>query len=339
MYRRIWSMAILIWLLATLGFIGGGCGEAGVQVESAGAPSVQGEALPGRLLFVRQGVIWLWRERQAIPFLGDGRAAHPAWSPDGQRIAYISREQSFSDLLLADAGGQAPTRLIDNSSSTPPNSLARVLASRWVFYPSWSPDGRKLAVAMQMHPPRGDPPVDPTLDLVLLPVGSGAPTPLYADGEASVGRSVFVDQGTALIFTRAGLDPGGHQILYRLDVSDRKARVFAGAPPGSYDPAVSPDGRWLVFAASVNGRTDLFCLPTGGGVPVQLTNIGTARAPAFAPNGRLLAFLAIAPGEAGFDLWVADIASDPAGLLLSGPPRRLTTGLKIDGDSGLSWAP
>ena len=74
-------------------------------------------------------------------------------------------------------------------------------------------------------------------------------------------------------------------------------------------------------------------------MPLRLTSQGAARAPAFAPDGSRLAFLAVAPGETGFDLWVSDLSLSETGALIAGPPRRLTTGLSRDGDSGLAWAP
>src|SRR5690348_17651998 len=42
------------------------------------------EELAGRLLFVRAGVIWQWRGREAGRLLGDGAAFQPAFSPDGR---------------------------------------------------------------------------------------------------------------------------------------------------------------------------------------------------------------------------------------------------------------
>lgn len=317
-----------------------GCAQRPAGLERSGAnPSVRGDALPGRLLFVRQGVIWQWRGREAAPLLGTGAAFQPAWDREGKRIAYIARDNSFSDVWLADGTGQALTRLTDNGSQAPPNSLARAAESRWAFYPAWSPDGMRVAVAMQSRPPAGEPLADATLELLLLPVGPGAPLPAYGDSEASVGRSVFIADGTELIFTRAGIGPTGRQELYRVDLVSGRAEALAGAPQGSYDPACTPDGRWLVFAAQQNGGADIFALSLDGGVPVKLTEQGAARAPAVSPDGRLLAFLALAPGEPGFDLWIAELSEEPGGPLAAGRARRLTTGLGIDADSGLTWAP
>ncbi|MGQ9927894.1 MAG: TolB family protein [Chloroflexaceae bacterium] len=332
-------MAALL-LIPPLVLFSGGCSRGVDGPETAGTnPAVRGDALPGRLLFVRQGVIWQWRGREAAPLLGGGAAFQPAWDPAGERIAYIVRDNSFSDVWLADGAGRSLTRLTDNGSQAPPNSLTRVTESRWAFYPAWSPDGMRVAVAMQARPPAGDPPADAPLELMLLPVGPGAPLPAYGDNEVSVGRSVFLSDGSELIVTLARSGPGGRQGLYRLDLLSGQTRALTGAPEGSYDPALLPDGSWLVFAAPRHGRTDIFALPLTGDTPVRLTDQGAVRAPVIAPDGRLLAFLAIAPGEPGFDLWIAELSSEPGGALAASRSRRLTSGMGIDADSGLAWAP
>lgn len=340
---RAYCLALALVLAALLAACGPREVAPGPAVEvTAGAEGavVRGERLPGRLLFVREGVIWQWQGDEARPLLGDGEAAQPAWSPAGDRIAYVARSNSFSDLLVADAQGAPVAQLTENGTTEPPNSLARVYASRWVFYPTWAPDGMSLAVATQAGTPAGDPPADYNLGLALLPAGPGVAQTLLSDDSAQLGRSDFSPDGAILVFTRAGVGPEGRQRLYRLEVARGAVEALAGAPEPSYDPVFSPDGAWLAFAARDGGRTDLFALPSGGvGAPQRLTTAGTARAPAFAPDGQLLAFLAVAPGEVGFDLWVSDLRLAETGVLVAGTPRRLTTGLGLDGDSGLSWAP
>jgi TolB protein len=99
-----------IWLLA---LVLAGCAGRGAELAPgatagpmvAGA-MVRGESLPGRLLFVRAGAIWQWQGREARPLIAGGAAAQPAFSPDGERIAYIIRDNSASDLVLADRAGQ-----------------------------------------------------------------------------------------------------------------------------------------------------------------------------------------------------------------------------------------
>jgi TolB protein len=319
------------------------CGPAGQPAESptaqpAGA-TVRGEELPGRVLFVRDGVVWQWQGQEARPLFGSGEAIQPAWSPEGERIAYIARSNSFSELHLADARGAPLVQLTANGTTSPPNSIERVYESRWVFYPVWTPTAGSIVVAAQEQPPAGDPPADYNLTLALVSTTPGEPLPLYADDMAQAGRGAVSPGGGSIVFTHAGTGPDGRQQLYQLGLASGEAQPVPGAPVPSYDPAFTPDGRWLAFAARDGDRTDIFVLPAEGGTAQRLTTHGAARAPVFAPDGSRLAFLAVADGEAGFDLWVADITSDEAGQIRASPARRLTSGLGLDGDSGLSWAP
>ena len=57
----------------------------------------------------------------------------PAWSPDGQRIAYLSDAGGEYQLVLADQTGLKDTETIS-------------LGDKGFYYaPTWSPDGRKIA--------------------------------------------------------------------------------------------------------------------------------------------------------------------------------------------------
>jgi TolB protein len=312
------------------------------------APTVaaEGAGLPGRLLFVQGGDIWLWQGETGSQLTRTGDAYQPAWAPDGQRIAYVRRVQSYSDVMVMLPAGGEPVRLTEDGPDESVYSYERVYASMWAFYPAWSPDGATIAYASQGGPPFGEPAAEFHMSLFSVPAAGGERAQLYAEAGVHVGRLAFAPGGD-IVFARQPASEGAPS-LYRFSGADESATPLAGAPEQSYDPAFSPDGRWLAFAARAEGGTDIFALPAAntsasGGTasapaPIRLTNLGTARAPAFSPDGTLLAFLAIAPETNSFDLYVADIAPGPGGAIQAGEPRRITQEMRLDADSGLSWS-
>ena len=66
-----------------------------------------------------------------------GEDRTPAWSPDGQQIAFYSTRNETGGIFLMDADGKNITELTDAGESTP----------------SWSPDGTQIAVDVLPGPP------------------------------------------------------------------------------------------------------------------------------------------------------------------------------------------
>ena len=349
-------------LLTTLLIVLSGCGPAvatptpdaalplrprPTQALAAGPPPtivVEGSELPGRLLFVVAGNLWLWQGQRGAALTSSGDTYQPAWSPDGAKIAYIRREESSSDLMVMPAAGGEPAQLTNNGSGEPLHSYERIYASVWAFYPAWSPDGAEIVFASQAAPPYGSPAAEYRVTLYSVPAAGGERQQLYANDEGHVGRLAYAPDGASIAMAFAPAGDGAVQLL-RYTRAEGAAASLPGAPEQSYDPAFSPDGRWLAFATrtstdgsgGVAGRTDVFAVPVGGGSPVRLTSLGGARAPAFSPDGALLAFLAIGPGSSRFDLWIADVQAGADGAIQALQPRQITHDIAIDADSGLSW--
>jgi TolB protein len=319
------------------------------------APTVaaQGPALPGRMLFVQGGNLWLWEGDVGRQLTSSGDAFQPAWSPDGRRIAYIQRVTSFSDLLVMPFDAGEPLRLTQDGPDSSVYSYERIYASTWAFYPAWSPDGAMIAFASQAGPPGGAPAAEFRISLFATPSEAGGErTQLYADEGGHVGRLAYAPDGQSIAFA-FGPAGTGEPTIYRYTAAGGNAAPLPGAPAQSYDPTWAPDGTWLAFAARANGRTDVFAIrssasttgaentptPVAGEISpmIQLTSIGTARAPVFSPDGTQLAFLAIAPGGNSFDLWVLDLEIGADGALVPGQPRQITQGMGLDADSGVAW--
>jgi hypothetical protein len=113
--------------------------------------------------------------------------------------------------------------------------------------------------------------------------------------------------GRSVVFAAQGYD--GNQDLYRATWPTGRA-VLERITRDAYDdvePALSPDGRWLVWSSDrgdLGGRYSLFRLPLAGGKPEAVSHpaAGDDRQPAYSPDGRWLAYRSTRGGTS--DLWL-----------------------------------
>jgi serine/threonine-protein kinase len=149
-----------------------------------------------------------------------GSAIGPTWTPDGERIVFLSTQGGRAALWAQPAGGSAPAE--------------RVVEGDGVFAADVAPDGREVVFQRQAGRSWGiwSAPMD----------GRGPPRPVVVEGF------------DALM------------------------------------PALSPDGRWLAYAANASGRHEVYVRPyPGPGAAVQVSEAGGTE-PAWSRDGRRLFF-------------------------------------------------
>ena len=190
----------------------------------------------------------------------------PAWSPDGQSLAYVS----FED--------RVPSIYVQTLKS---GERRRVSAHAGVNQaPAWSPDGRKLALTLSTR--------DGNLDIYVLDLASNELTRI-TDDPAIDTEPQWSHDGQTLYFTS---DRAGGPQIYRIGVApgSRASRVTF---QGNYNarPRLSPDETQLAFVTQEGGgyRIATMDLRSRGDVQV-LTRGRFDVSPSYAPNGAVLIY-------------------------------------------------
>lgn len=189
----------------------------------------------------------------------------PAWSPDGEWLAYVSFEARSSAVFVQ--------RLRTGERR-------RVSARRGINgAPAWSPDGAKLALTLSGS--------GGNLDIYVLELATQALTRITDDPGIDT-EAVWSPDGTALYFTS---DRSGGPQVYRVAAApgDRPKRVtFAGGYNAR--PRLSPDGTQLAFVTLEGGGYKVAIQDLAGGGSRVLSKGRFDESPSFAPNGATLIY-------------------------------------------------
>ncbi len=168
-----------------------------------------------------------------VPLTGGTGDAHwPAWSPDGQQLAYNSGTQGMAsgELFIMDTGGRS-SRQITHSDG-----------NHW--HPAWSPDGRQLAFMFNFQSMR----LIKTDGSGERGIGAGFNPTWSPDGQSIL---YYDDQGR-----RANTD------LYAMTRDGKRIRTLTTLTANDWSPVWSPDGRWIAFVSSRGGQAwaDLYLI-------------------------------------------------------------------------------
>jgi TolB protein len=187
----------------------------------------------------------------------------PAWSPDGQRLAYVSFEK------------KRPAVFIQNIYTGEREKLAAFDGINGA--PSWSPDGRSVALTLSRD---GNPEIYSMRlsDKVLkrLTFGPSIDT-----------EPVWSPDGSSIVFTS---DRGGSPQLYRMPAAGGRARrlTFEGNYNASAD--YSPDGKTLAMVHGEGGKYRIAVLDIDSGLLRVLSDGSLDESPSFAPNGSMIIY-------------------------------------------------
>ena len=179
-----------------------------------------------RLVFVAAGYIWqqpLKGGQAQRLFQGGAFESDPAFSPDGQQLAFVHSENGKEEIRVFHFD----------------NRRTRTVASG-TRQPSWSPDGQKLSF---MAYKRGA--EEQGFRVVVVNLSDGKEEQLAVTGLWSP-RPNFSPDGQSIYYSA---NTAGTGMLYRLplDKKDAKREPVTHLDGQLSDGLVSPDGKWVAF--------------------------------------------------------------------------------------------
>ncbi len=210
-----------------------------------------------RLAFARRrGHIWILdlESGAARPLVTMGdTAVNPAWSRDGERLAFSVLKEGASDLWLVEGDGTGPVPLLDDPAND--------------FHPDWHPDGDHLFWISDR---------DGQEDLYRLHVGDGEVVRLSRAGALNPSISA---QGDLVAFVRRSSGRRCQLLVYQLtpelDLGDLRWTTEEECGYwGGLRPRFARSGLWLAYDRPQAEGADLWAVDLsvpGEPEPVRLT--------------------------------------------------------------------
>ena len=195
----------------------------------------------------------------------------PAWSPDGNMIAFASFQSGNCDLWCYTFEGSSASRLL----SSPGLNAS----------PAWSPDGGILAATLSR---------EGNVDIYTIDPETAETSRLTLRSSIETSAS-WSPTGRQLVFTSDRL---GYPQLYVMDSSGGTARRMTTSHGYCDSPAWSPDGERIAYTAMAGRDFHIFVMNADGSDVRQVTFDGTLNEDAcWGPTGRHIAFSSDMDGE------------------------------------------
>lgn len=226
-----------------------------------------------------------------------GSQASPAFSPDGNQVAFGEYEGDGGSIYTALIGGDKPLRLTVKSG---------------VCCPTWSSDNRQIAFLRFLE--KG-------FSINVISALGGTEKILYTTGSGPRDMCAHLDwspDGKLLAFSEPRADRSYNPRIALISLDDLSIRPLTSPVVQEYDcePAFSPDGSRVAFERGSSGglSKDLYVIPVAGGEPQRLTfDNSWGGSPAWTQEGADIVFSSNRGGQ--MNLWRISANGGPPSLV------------------------
>ena len=194
----------------------------------------------------------------------------PAWSPEGNRLAYVSFE-ARKPVVYTHTLSTGERRVVANYRGS--NSA-----------PVWTPDGKGLVATLSLAGHS---------QIYAIGLGGGRPTRL-SDSQSIDTEPTFSPDGASLYFVS---DRGGSPQIYRMAAQGGKAQRVTFTGGYNVSPSISPDGTRMAYVALLEGRYTLMVMELGSGMAQPVPGALDVESPSFSANGRMIVYASRTKGR------------------------------------------
>jgi dipeptidyl aminopeptidase/acylaminoacyl peptidase len=298
--------------------------------------------VPGSLVYVKDGNLWVQSGAQATQVTTGGRDAMPTWSADGQWIYFVRTTPAQghwpADGVLRTYDLDIPALVRMHPDGT---GLEKVLSgklqrngntwSSFIRQPFPNPAGTKVAIITD-----GPDPTISDLVLKILDLTTGGLVNPHLTEVPPLGHQdpAWSPDGSAILFVEdARSGTRGTPIVERFDLATKRVKALTG--PGYLSPAWSPDGRYVAATKTGPFGTDVVILDARTGAELlRVTNDELSFDPVWSPAGDSIAFFRVDHGVV--DLELAKLTGTAPSWTV-GNTVQLTISAGLDAGSRASW--
>ncbi len=207
------------------------------------------------------------------------------------RIAYITKQGSRFELIVADADGGNPQPVV--ASNEP------------LLSPSWSPDGTRLAyVSLENRKP-----------VIYVQSMATGQRQVLANFRGSNSAPAWAPDGRRLVVT---LTKDGGSQLFLINADGTGVQRLLTSPGIDTEASFTPDGKALLFSSDRGGTPQIYRLTIATGAVERMTFEGSHNvSPRATPDGKGFVFVRREGGR--FMLAIQDYATRQVQMLTPGP--------------------